>query len=165
MDFEFYLDKFNRSTKRLDRNQLDKKKLEVDVGIVLDSVFLKLYKREWTNDLNNPLNAEARIFFSIWVNDRTIRENKVFYNIHALKLRKLRGYSVLSKEFADSYRKQFKKHKTNWENVNVNFGPLTLMEGWREFTTENLESIIVKLADNFTEIDYLVDKTLKAFEN
>lgn len=165
MDFEFYLDIFKKSATRLDKTQLDKKQLEVSVGVVLDSVFLKLYKREWTNDLNNPLNAKARIFFSIWVNDKTIKENKVFYNIHALKLRKLKGYSILSREFADSYRKQFKKHKANWENVNVNLGPLTLMEGWKEFSDENLESIIVKLAGNFTEIDYLVDNTLKAFEN
>jgi hypothetical protein len=164
MDFEFYLDKFKKSAKGLDKNQLDKKQLEVSVGIVLDSVFLKLYKREWTNDLNNPLNAEARIFFSIWVNEKTIGENKIFYNIHALKLRKLKGYSIISREFADSYRKEFKRHKTNWDNVNVNLGPLTLIEGWKEFNNENIENIIVNLADNFSEIDYLVDNTLKAFK-
>jgi len=165
MDFKFYLEKFEKSAKRLDKKQLAKKQLEVSVGVILDSVFIKLYKREWTNDLNNPLNAEARIFFSVWVNNKTIRENKMFYNIHALKLRKLKGYSILSREFADSYRKHFRKIRTNWENVNLNLGPLTLMEGWKTFSAENLESIIVNLANNFLEIDHLVDETLKEFEN
>jgi len=133
MDFEFYLDKFRRSAKDLDKSQLDKKRLEVSVGTVLDSVFLKLYKREWTNDLNSPMTAEARIFFSIWINDKTIRANKISYNIHAFKLRNLKGYSIVSKEFADSFRKQFKTVQDNWENVSIDFGPLTLMEGWTEF--------------------------------
>jgi hypothetical protein len=165
MDFEFYCHKFRKAAERLDKIQLNKKQLEASVGIVLDSVFLKLYKREWTSDLNNPLNAEARIFFSVWVNDKTIQENKIYYNIHALKLRKLKGHSVLSREFADRYRKHFKKYKTNWENVNINLGPLTLMEGWKELSAENLERIIVKLADDFSEIDHLIDETLKAFKN
>jgi len=133
MDFEFYLDKFRGSTKDLDKSQLDKKRLEVSVGTILDSVFLKLYKREWSSDLNSPLTAEARIFFSIWINDKTIRANKISYNIHAFKLRNLKGYSIASKEFADSFRKQFKTVQDNWENVSIDFGPLTLMEGWTEF--------------------------------
>lgn len=44
---------------------INSKALEVNTGIVPDSVYLKLYKRKWTNDLNAPLAAEARIFFSV----------------------------------------------------------------------------------------------------
>ncbi len=164
MDFDFYLDKFENSSKRLDKNQLSKRQLEVSVGIVLDSVFLKLYKPAWTNDLNNPLNAEARIFFSIWVNDKTIKGNKVFYNIHALKLRKLKGYAILSRAFADSFRKQFITHQNEWENVSVKFGPLTLMEGWIEFEEDNLVKTVSTLATNFFEIDALIDNSLKPFK-
>ncbi|WP_281228814.1 hypothetical protein [Flavobacterium aquiphilum] len=164
MDFEHYLDKFKKSADSLDKRLLDQKKLEISIGIVLNSVYLKLYKREWTNDLNNPLTAEARIFFSVWVNEKTLQENKVFYNIHALKLRKLNGYSILSREFANSFRKQFKTYQNNWENVSVKFGPLTLMEGWTELKEENLENIITNLADNFIEICSLIDNTLKPFK-
>ncbi|MBK7651633.1 MAG: hypothetical protein IPJ20_14115 [Flammeovirgaceae bacterium] len=80
--------------------------MEVSVGIILDSVYLKIYKKEWTSDFSNPLNAEARIFFSIWLNDKKIQDNKIFYNIHALKLRKLKGYLILSKEFGEQFQKE-----------------------------------------------------------
>ena len=112
----------------------------------------------------NPLNAEAKIFFSIWVFDKTILQNRILCNIHAFKLRKLKGYSISSREFAERYRQSFEDFKNNWENVNVNLGPLTLMEGWKEFNTENLESIIVTTANDFLAIDHLIDNTMKAFE-
>ncbi|MEP6645618.1 MAG: hypothetical protein ABJC12_00895 [Saprospiraceae bacterium] len=164
MEFEHYLGKFKKSADALDRNLLVQKGLEISVGIVMDSVYLKLYKREWTNDINNPLNAEARIFFSVWVNKKTLQENRVYYNIHALKLRKLKGYSILSREFAERFRKLFKKFQSKWENVSIKFGPLTLMEGWTEFDEGNLEKIILRFAEKFIEIENLIDKTLKEFE-
>jgi hypothetical protein len=164
MNFEYYLDKFKRSAAGLDKIRLDKIGLEISVGIVLDSVYLKLYKRNWTNDLSDPLNAEARIFFSIWVNEKTLQENKIFYNIHALKLRKLKGYSILSREFADSFRKQFKRYQSNWKNVSVEFGPLTLMEGWVKLEEENLENTIANLAIKFIEIESLIDNALRPFK-
>jgi hypothetical protein len=165
MNFEDYLEKFKKSAENIDKSILKKKDLEISVGIVLDSVYLKLYKRDWTNELNNPLSAETRIFFSIWVNEKTLQKNKVFYNIHALKLRKLKGYSILSTKFADSFRKKFKKYENSWDNVSVKFGPLTLMEGWKDFEEENLEIIITNFANNFVEIENLIEQTLKEFEN
>lgn len=165
MDFEHYLEKFKKSADSIDKSRLDKAKLEISVGIVLDSVYLKLYKTEWTNDLSNPLSAESRIFFSVWLSEKTLREHKVFYNIHALKLRKLKGFSILSIKFADSFRKKFKKYEGNWSNISVKFGPLTLMEGWIEFKEENLEKDVLRFAENFIEIENLIDQTLKEYEN
>ena len=165
MDYAYYLEKFRKSAELLDREMLNEKHLEIKVGITLNSVFLKLYKREWANDKADPISATTRIFFSIWVNENTIRENKVFYNIHALKLRQMKGYSITSREFANSFRRDFKKHEQDWENISVKFGPLTLMEGWTELTEENLENSILKLANNFIIIEYLIDKTLEKFIN
>ncbi len=165
MDFEYYLDKFKKSESQLNKNSLELKNLEVSVGIEMkDSVCLKLYKREWTNDLKNPLNAEARIFFSVWLSDKTVKENKLFYNIHALKLRKLKGYSILSRGFADSFIKEFKIYQDNWQNVSVKFGPLTLMEGWVELDEKNLETNILQLAEEFIKIEILFDQTLTKFK-
>jgi len=163
MDYEYYLKKFKNSSARVDRKMLSKKNLGIHVGVTLNSVVLKLYKKEWTNDKADPINAKTRIFFAIWVNDKTIKKNKVFYNIHALKLRQLKGYSITSWDFANSFRKDFRKFKQNWKNVNVEFGPLTLMEGWEYFEDENLESIVLKLASNFLEIENLIDNTLAKF--
>jgi hypothetical protein len=164
MNYEYYLEKFRKSADRIDKKMLNKKHLEMNVGVTLDSVVLKLYKTKWTNNKIDPINAKTRIFFAIWVNDKTIKRNKVFYNIHALKLRELKGYSIASRDFADSFRKDFMKFERNWENVSVEFGPLTLLEGWEHFENDNLENIIVKLANNFSSIEYLIDDTLKKFE-
>jgi hypothetical protein len=164
MDFEYYLEKFRKSADQLDKKILDAKQLEVNVGITLNSAVLKLYKRKWTNDKTDPINSKTRIFFAIWVNEETIKRNKIFYNIHALKLRQLKGYSITSREFANSFRRDFKKYETDWENVNLKFGPLTLMEGWEYFENESLEKIILKLANNFLQIEHLIENTLKEFE-
>ncbi|MEZ4793562.1 MAG: hypothetical protein R2783_08910 [Gelidibacter sp.] len=164
MDYEYYLETFRKSVDRIDKKMLNKKHLEINVGVTLNSVVLKLYKTKWTNGKTDPIKAKTRIFFAIWVNDETIKRNKVFYNIHALKLRELKGYSITSRAFADSFRENFKKFEQNWENVSVEFGPLTLMEGWEHFKNENLENIIVKLANNFSSIEYLIDNTLEKFE-
>jgi hypothetical protein len=75
----------------------------------LNSVGLKLYKKEWANDKIDPVNSKSRIIFSIWVNDDTLVENKVFYNIHAFKLRELKA--TLS--FATNFRNDFNKHQSN----------------------------------------------------
>jgi hypothetical protein len=98
--------------------------------VILDSVFLKLYKNAWATPLQDPLTAESRIFFSIWMNDAAIEEQRIYYNIHAFKLRHLKGYAIQSRKFADTFRDSFKVHAYNWPNVRVAFGPLTLMEGW-----------------------------------
>ena len=149
---------------RLDKKVLNKKQIEVAVGIGLDSVFLKLYKKTWANECNDPLTSESRIFFSVWINDSTVKERELFYNIHALKLRKLKGYLIESRKFADAFRKRFKKFEHQWKNVSVNFGPLTLMEGWLEIDVEDCQDVVLGLANNFLEIEQLVDETLVEFK-
>lgn len=163
MDYEYYLEKFRNSAESINQSLLSKNHLEVYVGVALDSVVLKLYKTEWTNNHTDPINSKTRIFFAIWVNNDTIKRSKVFYNIHALKLRELKGHSITSRDFANQFRKDFRPFEQAWENVSTAFGPLTLMEGWEHFEEENLEKTILKLANNFLEIEHLIDDTLKKF--
>ncbi|MEI9944432.1 MAG: hypothetical protein WDN26_09475 [Chitinophagaceae bacterium] len=125
---------------------------------------MKLYKKSWTSSSQDPLNAESRIFFSTWVNDASLEEQKIFYNIHALKLRKLNGYSIQSRKFADDFRNSFKEFEHNWKNLSTKFGPLTLFEGWIKINPENFQKEILKLVNNFLEIDQLIDNTLFKFK-
>ncbi len=164
MDIKNYLDKFQKAADRLDKGLLGKKQIEVAVGIYRDSVFLKLYKKSWTNQFQDPLLSESRIFFSIWINDSTIEEQKIFYNIHALKLRKLKGYSIESRKFANNFRAGFKSFEHQWKNVSVKFGPLTLMQGWLKMDAQNFEGEIVELANRFLKIHHLVDDNLANFK-
>ncbi len=165
MDTSFYLDKFQKAADRLDKKLLGEK--EVEAAVVMygeDCVVLKLFKRLWTNQFQNPLTSESRIFFSAWISDSTLEEQKILYNIHALKLRQLKGYSIQSRKFADIFRDSFKDFEHKWENVNVKLGPQTLMEGWLKTDSENFQDEILKLGNRFLEIEYLVDNTLARFK-
>jgi hypothetical protein len=171
VDIAFYLERFQEAAGRIDKGLLARRRrsadagpIEVATGLFKDSVFLKLYKRSWASPGQDPLIAESRIFFSVWVSDSAIREEKLFYNIHALKLRKLKGYSIESRKFADVFRAGFKDFAPQWENVSVKYGPLTLMEGWIKTDPGNFEEEILELVGKFLEIEYLVDEALAKFK-
>lgn len=165
MDYKSYLDTFQKAANKLDKKVFQKKQVEVAVGEVLNSAFLKLYKKSWANPFQDPLKAETRIFFSIWLNDSTIDKQKLFYNIHALKLRHLKGYSIQSRKFAEAFRENFKLYEHSWQNVRLNFGPLTLMEGWLNIDFDNFQNDIISLANNFLKIEHLIDDTLNEFKH
>lgn len=164
MDTNLYLDVFQKAADQLDKKVLHKKQVDVSVGEVLESVFLKLYKKSWTSSGQYPLQVESRIFFSIWVNESILQEQKIFYNIHAFKLRKLKGYSIESRKFATYFRELFNSEEHKWKNVRTDFGPLTLMEGWLKIDVENFQDDILELANNFLEIEHLVEDTLAHFK-
>ena len=165
MDTSFYLDKFQKAADKLDKRLLTKKKVESAVVLYgKDCVVLKLYKRAWANQFQDPLTSESRIFFSVWISDSSIKEQKLLYNIHALKLRQLKGYSIQSRKFAGIFRDSFKAFEHKWKNVSVDFGPQTLMEGWQSIDTENFQNDILELANNFLEIEHLVDDTIANFK-
>jgi hypothetical protein len=172
MDTTFYLERFEHAAGQIDKRLLarrgrggDTDRIEIATGLYKEnSVFLKLYKKSWASPAQDPLIAESRIFFSIWVSDVAIREEKLFYNIHALKLRRLKGYSIESRKFADVFRAGFKNFAPKWENVSVKYGPLTLMEGWVKIDLGNFQDEILELADKFLEIEYLIDDALAKFK-
>ena len=163
MNHIHYLKEFNDAKSQLDTGFLDKKQMEAAVGVWLKSVALKLYKQTWINgpDLSQ---SKSSIFFSVWVNDEGIKANKIFYNIHALKLRNLNGYSLTSREFAAAFRTKFKAVEAHWPNVSIDYGPLTLMEGWTKLNEASLQKDIVELANNFIKIDYMIDDILAGYK-
>jgi hypothetical protein len=161
METIYYLNKFKQGVDQFDKELFSQKKLDYKVGIWLKSVVLKFQKKSWINTSQTAKPFEESVFFSIWVNDESIREGKLFYNIHALKLRQLAGYSIKSREFAEAFRSEFKPFQKKWPNVSVNFGPLTLMSGWVTLDEENFENIIIDLSYKFLEIAFIIDDLLK----
>jgi hypothetical protein len=164
LHLNIYLQKFHEAAGKLDKKLLAKKQVEAAVGIYRNAVFLKLYKKAWTNQFEDPLTAASRIFFSVWINDSIVQEQKIFYNIHAFKLRKLKGYAIESRKFAAMFRSNFRPFEYKWPNVSMQFGPLTLMQGWIKFDTENFVTDVLNLAANFLETEYLIDNTLAYFK-
>lgn len=165
MDIPNYLDRFKKVADLLDQKLLAEKEIEVVTGVFFnDSVFLKLYKRSWASPLQDPVTAESRIFFSVWVGEDYVKKNELFYNIHALKLRKLKGYAIESRKFAEDFRAGFKSHEQSWPNVSVGFGPLTLMQGTVKVDLANLNAEILTLSYEFLKIVHLIDATLLKFK-
>ncbi|WP_259070329.1 hypothetical protein HDF24_14705 [Mucilaginibacter sp. X4EP1] len=164
MDTTYYLEQFQNAADQLDKTFLASKQLEVAVVLYGDSVCLKLYKKSWATTGQDPITAQTRIFFSIWTNELAWQEQKLLYNIHAFKLRNLKGYSIESRKFADNFRHQFKDLEHKWPNVSTNFGPLTLMQGWIKTDLEQPGNEIICLSNNFFEIEPLIENTLAHFK-
>jgi hypothetical protein len=164
MDTAFYLEIFRNAADKIDQSVMNRKQLEVATGLYGDSVFLKLYKLSWASPSKDPLTAKSRIFFSIWINDPSIAKQKLLYNIHALKLRQLKGYAITSRKFAESFRGRFSEFEQKWPNVSLNYGPLTLMQGWIESDPERMQEETIALANNFLELEPLIDQTLAKFK-
>lgn len=155
-----YLNKFKVLTDKLNRKILKKKQIEFKTGIWLDSVVLKLWKKSWTIKSEGDKISEASIFFSVWIEEKRIKRNQIFYNIHALKLRQLPDYLIKSREFAESFRTRFKYFQNNWPNVSMNYGPQTLMQGWIEVDLNKFDNHIFKLVNQFVEIHSIIDNLL-----
>jgi hypothetical protein len=88
------------------------------------------------------------------------RLNEANYNIHALKLRELKGYSIASREFASAFRTGFAPMRSAWPNVSVDYGPLTLMEGWIAVTASHFEKDVLDLMESFQRLSPLIDRLL-----
>ena len=160
MDTTFYLSLFQQVVDKLDKRLLNQKQLQVETGVWLDSVVLRLHKQHWANNPYAKPQTGPAIFFSIWINNADIKEHKLFYNTHALQLRKLNGYAITSIKFADDFREQFKRHEPNWPNVSTKFGPQTLMQGWIIVNLDFPIEDILKIANKFIEIDTLIENLL-----
>jgi len=164
MDLISYLPVFQKAAARLDKNLLTRKKLEIEVGVWLESVVLRIQKSSWANKPYERPQSDAAIFFSIWLSGKGVKENKLFYNIHALKLRQLQGYKITGRGFAAAFRKKFHPWEPHWPNVKVDLGPLTLMEGWEKLDPANMEKDIYTIAGKFLEIDMIIDHLLDSYK-
>ncbi len=164
MGNSIYYEQLEKAAARIDKKILRQKGIELAVVNYKDSVVLKLYKRQWATPGQDPLTAGSRIFFSIWTSDSGGEVEKLLYNIHALKLRKLKAFSIQSRKFAETFRIKFKEFEHQWPNVSVDYGPLTLMEGWVKIKPDHFHQEAWKLASQFLEIEYLVDETLEFFK-
>ena len=92
------------------------------------------------------------------MNAESAQESRALYNIHALKLRELKSYRIASRDFAKEFRNNFVKK--SWPNVSVDYGPLTLMEGWEEVALDELEADILRMLERFHQVSPLLDHLL-----
>jgi len=165
MDTNYYWEIFQSARESLDKSTLAKKKMESRVVFYgKDCIVLKLFKNTWANPFEDPLTSESRIFFSVWVSESSLKEQKLLYNIHALKLRQLKNYSIQSRKFAETFRDRIGDYVSKWENLRLDFGPQTLMEGWMNLDPENIQDTIILLSNHFLDMAHVMDETLNQFK-
>jgi hypothetical protein len=121
---------------------------------------LKLQKAAWTNDSMRNVPNQTGIFFSVWLSDDAIAKNQANYNIHALKVRLLEGYSITSNDFAQDFRKAFAPLRRSWPNVSLDYGPQTLMQGWIEIEPKTFERDVLALMNRFQKASRIIDGLL-----
>ena len=129
-------------------------------GFYTNSLVLKLQKASWTNDPMDRIRNQSGIFFSIWITEKSTAKNRANYNIHALKLRHLKGYSIASRDFAEDFRNRFASLQKPWPNVSIDYGPLTLMQGCIDIQPQSAERSILLLMKSFEHLSPLIDQLL-----
>ena len=129
-------------------------------GPVLGAIAFKVYKAEWASEPHEPLTSPGRIFFSVWVTEKSIQQNQLLYNIHALKLRQFKTHRITSRDFAARFRALLEPYQRDWPNISLDFGPLTLMQGWAPLDPDTLVADIKNLVQKFEKLSPLIDRML-----
>ncbi|PYF75147.1 hypothetical protein [Pedobacter nutrimenti] len=161
METSIYLDKFEALAGQLTRELPGQGQLQCKAGMWLNSAVLKIQRTSWLNPSAGVKPFEESIFFSLWISEASLKENRLYYNIHALKLRELSAYVIKSREFAEAFRKAFKAFEKRWPNVRTDFGPLTLMEGWIKIPEKTFEKDVLALARQFLDIEFIINGLLE----
>lgn len=125
---------------------------------------LYLAKQHWTNRFDEERESTIGIFCGIWVTPTLLRKKQFAYNIHAKSLRKLPGYKLTSRKFANDFRSLVRSQVSQWPNISLEHGPLTLLQGKETCElnsfAEKVEERIFGFVDIHQHIDNLLESSL-----
>jgi hypothetical protein len=134
--------------------------LHMKAGEGFGAALLKLLKPAWTTDDPEQLVNSNGIFFGIWVDAGCLAENRLRYNLHAKKLRLLKGEPFAAREFVRSFRAAAKGALADWPSATYPKGPITLFEGHVPLAVGTLKADASALLDRFARLAPLVDEAL-----
>jgi hypothetical protein len=160
-----YLESFNRVSQRIVDDARFNQSWICKTGLWPDSsapqaAVLKLLKRHWSPDPQDFIASTVGIFFSVWVDEAAISKGGLHYNLHALKLRKLPGYSLESRKFASAFRASFVPMSSGWPGVKTEFGPQTLFQGFVKCPADRVEQATMDLTGKFEPLGRVIDGLL-----
>jgi hypothetical protein len=155
-----YLDIFTRLHAASAESFLSRHGLQIKTGEGLGAAILKLLKPSWTTDGPEPLLNSNGVFFSIWVDAACVAKGRVRYNVHAKKLRLLKGPAFAAREFARSFRIEANAALKSWPKVTYPKGPITLFEGEVPLDNATFEQEVSALMDRFAELAPILDEML-----
>jgi hypothetical protein len=135
--------------------------LTIKTGFGLDAVLFKLLKATWTTDGPDALVNTNGLFFSVWVDAECEAKGIARYNLHAKKLRAIKGETFAAREFVRAFRAQSGEDLKGWPNVSYPKGPITLFEGSFKLYPHTLQNETLNLAKRFAELTPLLEKLLQ----
>jgi hypothetical protein len=134
--------------------------LVIKTGFGLDAAILKLIKPTWTTDAPGDLLNSNGLFFGVWVDPACKAKGIARYNLHAKKLRFIKGEDFAARDFARSFRAQAHGELANWPNCTYPKGPITLFEGHVPLDAATLRAETSELMDRFAELCPLIEQLL-----
>lgn len=157
-----YLDVFAALAAEREAEFLSLHGLTVKTGHALDAAILKLLKPAWTTDPAGALLNSNGVFFGVWVDEACIATGRFRYNVHAKKLRYLKGDTFPAREFARSFRSDASKALEDWPALRYPKGPVTLFEGDVPLDLSTLKAETSALMDRFARLAPLIDGKLNS---
>ncbi len=135
-------------------------KLDIKTGEGLGAVMMKVIKPEWTTDAPTELLNTNGMFFSIWVDAACEAKGVARYNLHAKKLREIKGEAFAAREFVRAFRFQCGDELKGWPNWSYPKGPITLFEGEFPLDVETLHAKSSDLITRFVSLTPKLEKVL-----
>jgi hypothetical protein len=155
-----YLDVFNAIKSERSAEFQAQHGLTLKTGEALGAAILKLLKPSWTTDgSDNILNTNG-LFFGVWIDAECEAKGIARYNLHAKKLRMIKGEKFAAREFARAFRAQAKDELAGWPNWSYPKGPITLFEGHIPLDRTTLHADTAKLMDRFAALTPFLEKLM-----
>jgi hypothetical protein len=136
--------------------------LVVKASAGLGAAIIKLLKPSWTTDAPELFLNTNGLFFSVWVDEACVAHRRARFNLHAKKLRSIKGEAFPAREFARSFRAEAGDALKAWPAIVYPKGPITLFEGHVPLHAQTLHAETSALLDRFIEMLPLIDRMLAA---
>jgi hypothetical protein len=134
--------------------------LTIKTGEGLGAVMLKLIKPSWTTDSPSELLNTNGLFFSVWIDAECEAAGIARFNLHAKKLRAIKGERFAAREFARGFRVQAQDEVAAFPNWKYPKGPITLFEGHVALNVGTLKQETSDLMDKFATLTPVLDQLL-----
>jgi hypothetical protein len=133
--------------------------LTVKSGEGMGAAILKVLKPEWTTDPASELLNTNGVFFSVWVDAPCEAKGIARYNLHAKKLRYIKGEGFEARQFVRNFRAA--ADLRDWPNVSFPKGPITLFEGHVALDVKTLHQETATLIDRFAKLVPMLERVLQ----
>ncbi len=136
--------------------------LVIKSGEGMGAAILKVLKPAWTTDPPDQFLNTNGLFFSVWVDAACKKQKRARYNLHAKKLRTIKGEAFAAREFARMFRAEASATLQTWPSAVYPKGPITLFEGHFHLDRRTLDAEAGTVLDRFVAMVPMIERQLAA---